>query len=109
MPLSDCQDTVDTLEWVSSEMNDNSYLLVHDAFYGWATLNVDDDKLLPYGHENPVTTAKELIENGSRNQLYLIWWIDGIEWYNQSPVTPPFERLYRSGNIAIYTYNTNIA
>jgi hypothetical protein len=108
VPLSDCQDTVAALGWASNEMNETSCLLVHDAFYGWAILDVGDDKLLPYGHENPVTIAKELIENGSRHQLFLIWWIDEIEWYNQSPVTPSFEQLYRSGNIAIYAYNTTI-
>jgi hypothetical protein len=108
VPLGDCQDTVNALEWAKNEMNDNSCLLVHDAFYGWAILNIDNDRLLPYGHENPVTIAEELIENGSRSQLYLIWWINGIDWYNQSPVSPPFEQLYSSGNVAIYTFNMTV-
>jgi hypothetical protein len=105
VPLDDCQDIVNALEWAKNEMNDNSCLLVHDAFYGWAFLTINDSKLIAYGHDNPATVASELIENCSKHQLYLIWWVKGIDWYGQLTLAPSFMQVYESGNIAIYTYN----
>jgi len=105
VPLSDCQDTVNALEWVNNEMNDSSCLLVHDVFHGWAVLNINSSKLIAYGYNNPSTVATELIENGYTHQLYLIWWIDS-NWHGHPKIEPSFTRVYRSGNIAIYTFRT---
>jgi hypothetical protein len=108
VPLSDCQDTVNVLQWAKTNMDDNARLLVHRAFYGWASLALDSDKLILYGFDNPETMAQKLTDDGSRFQLYLVWWVNGSGWYDQPAVSSAFgEALYESGRIAIFTYNAS--
>jgi hypothetical protein len=102
--LSDCQATVNALNWAKSNMNNDSRLLVHDVFYGWASLTLSRDQLLPYGYANPASYAQSLVENGSTDQLYLIWWVNGSGWDGQPNVSSVFTEVYHSGDVAIYAY-----
>jgi hypothetical protein len=102
--LSDCQDTTNALIWAKNNMPTNSNLLVHHVFYGWAELNFDSNRLIPYYYGNPEETAQK-IANSSSSQLYLIWWVNGSGWYGQPTVPELFKELYHSGNIAIYNYS----
>jgi hypothetical protein len=102
--LSDCQATVNALNWAKNNMNNDSRLLVHDVFYGWATLTLNRDQLLPYGYADPAAYAQGLVENGSTYQLYLIWWVNGSGWDGQPTVSSSFTEVYQSGKIAIYVY-----
>jgi hypothetical protein len=106
--LSDCQGTANALSWAKSNMPSNGYLLVHEAFYGWATLNFDSNRLIPYFFDNLTDLTNTLQSNGSTNTLYLIWWVNGTGWYGQTTVPSPFTELYHSGNIAIYQYSKNV-
>ena len=103
--LGDCQDTVNALQWASNNLDGDARLLVHDVFYGWASLTLNDGQLIPYGYDNPETVAQELVENGSGYQLYLIWWVNGSGWHNEPTVPSAFGEVYESGRIAIFTYN----
>jgi hypothetical protein len=106
IPLSDCQDTVNALQWASSNLDGDARLLVHDVFYGWALLTVDRSQLIPYGYDKPETIAQKLVENSSGSQLYLIWWVNGSGWHNEPTVSSAFGEVYESGRIAIFTYNS---
>ena len=106
--LSDSQDTVNALQWVRNNMPINAHLLVHDAFYGWASLTLDHSQLIPYGYDNPEATAQKLIENGSENPLYLIWWVNGSGWHGQLAVSSAFRQVYESGRIAVFVYNDSV-
>jgi hypothetical protein len=108
IPLSDCQGTLDTMGWVKNKMDNDSRLLVHDAFAGFATLTLDSSQLIFYGHDNPAGVANELTENGSKLQLYLVWWVNGSGWYGQPTVSSVFDEVYRSGRIAVFRFNVNI-
>lgn len=108
LPLQDCQDTVNSLQWIKSNMPANADLLVHAAFYGWALLYLNRSQLIPYGYGNPQTTASNLIGNGSTSQLYLIWWVNGSGWYGQPNVSSSFNEIYQSGRIAVYIYNQTV-
>jgi hypothetical protein len=107
MALSDCQDTVNALEWVGSRMDNGSRLLAHDAFYGWAMLTLDSKQLLRYGYNNPASYAQVLVDNGSTFHMYLIWWVNGSGWHGQPTVSSVFEQVYTSGKIAVYTYSAS--
>ena len=106
LQLSDCQDTANALLWAQNNMPRNGYLLVHEAFYGWATLSFDSNRLIPYFFGNLTDITNTLQENNSTNPLYLIWWVNGSGWYGQPTVPASFKELYHSGNIAIYQYLT---
>jgi len=105
--LSDSQDTVNALQWVRNNMPSDARLLVHDVFYGWASLTLEGDQLIRYGYGNPEATAQKLKENGSQHQLYLVWWIDGSGWHGQPTVSSDFTLIYGNGRIAVYTYTAN--
>ena len=105
--LGDSQDTAKALQWVGNNMSSESRLLVHTAFYGWSSLTLDLSQVIPYGYDNPESVAKNLEENGSRNPLYLIWWINGSGWHGQHTTSSAFRQVYNSGNIAIFSYNSS--
>jgi hypothetical protein len=108
IPLRDCQDTVNVLQWAKTNMDNNTRLLVHEAFYGWACLALDNDQLIPYGYDSPETMAQKLTEDGFSSQLYLIWWVNGSGWYAQPTIYSAFSQpLYESGRIAIFRYNAS--
>ena len=103
--LSDSQDTANALQWVQNNMPTNAHLLVHDAFYGLASLSLNADQLISYGYGNLETMAQNLTENNSEDQPYLIWWVNGSGWHGQPTVSSSFEQVYESGRIAVYTYS----
>ena len=102
--LSDCQDTTNALLWAQNNIPANGYLLVHQAFYGWATLYFDLNRLNPYFFANLTNIASNIQENSTSNPLYLIWWINGSGWYGQPNVPASFSEIYHSNNIAVYKY-----
>ena len=104
VPSRDFEDSVNAMQWLKSNMNDGEYLLAHDAFYGWALLNLNSNQIIPIDYGNLSTMAKEAIQNGSIVQLYLIWWINGSGWHGQPTVSSAFEEVYASGKIAVYKY-----
>jgi len=106
--LSDSQDTANALQWVRNNMPSNAHLLVHDAFYGWASLTLDGGQLIPYGYGNPAATAQKLEENGSEYPLYLIWWVNGSGWHGQPNVSSAFRQVYASGRIAVFAYDHSV-
>jgi len=108
VPLSDSQDTVNALQWARNNMPSDARLLVHDVFYGWASLTLDGGQLISYGYGNPETVAQKLEGNGSGHQLYLIWWISGSGWHGQATVSSAFREVYESGKIAVYAYNSGV-
>jgi hypothetical protein len=102
--LSDSPDTVNALQWAKENMSSDASLLVHTAFYGWASLTLDGSQLINYGYDNPETVAQKLVENGSGQQLYLIWWINSSGWHGLTNVPSVFSQVYNSNRIAIFTY-----
>ena len=103
--LSDCQDTSNALLWAQHNMPVNSDLLVHEAFYGWAILTFNSNRLIPYFYSDPGQVASQLHATDSTKPLYLIWWVNGTGWYGMQNTAATFEELYHSGNIAIYHYD----
>jgi hypothetical protein len=101
--ISVCQNVANALNWVKTNMADNSILLVHRAFYGWALSTINPGHVLLYEYDNPLNSA-ELAAKEGYAQIYLIWWVNGQGWYGQPTVPSPFRQVYHSGTIAIYTY-----
>jgi hypothetical protein len=107
--LRDCQGTVNALKWAKANMNNDSRLLVHDAFHGWASLTLNSSQVIPYGYANPAAYAQSLVDNGSECQLYLIWWVNGSGWNGQLTVSSVFSEVYVSGKMAVYAYDPPVA
>jgi len=108
VPLSDCQDTVNVLQRLKDDMDENARLLTHRAFYGWALLMLDDDQVIHYEYGNPERVAEEEAQLG-HDPIYLIWWMNGHGWYGQPTVSASFQEAFHSGRIAIYVYTVSSA
>ena len=104
VPLEDCPHVEDCLNWLKQNMDENSILIVHTAFHGWALLHLNPDQIQPYGYGNPETAAQQALQQG-HNTVYLIWWTQGKGWHGQPSVPSSFKEVYRSGDIAIYVYS----
>jgi hypothetical protein len=105
---SDCQDAVNALQWVKTNMDNGTRLLVHRAFYGWASLALNSDQLILYNYDNPEITAQRLTEDGFQYRLWLIWWVNGSGWYDQPTVSSAFgEMIHQNGRIAVFAYNAS--
>ena len=106
VPKTDCADTANALQWFNNNANNNSFLLTHRAFYGWAMLTINNYQIVLYEYDNPENAASALMQQ-NHGKIYLIWWINGQGWYGQPTVPSSFEEAYRSGEIAIYSYETS--
>lgn len=103
VPLSDCADVVQALNWVNASLKPHDVLLVHDAFHGWALLYIDGEKVVCYGYENPETAAKRIT---AYDRLFLIWWVPNEGLHGLTSLPPRFVEIYRSGRIAVYEWET---
>ena len=101
---TDCQSTADVLFWFKNNTDDSALLLTHTVFYSWALLNLNESQVKSYGFDDPEQSAIEALHEGYR-KIYLIWWINGQGWYAQPTLPSVFHEVYRSGNIAIYSYD----
>jgi hypothetical protein len=102
-PKIDCPDTVNALQWFETNVDSSAVLLTHRAFYGWAMLTINANQVVLYEYDNPVSAANNVLEQ-NQSKIYLIWWINGQGWYGQPTVPLSYEEVYRSGEIAIYSY-----
>jgi hypothetical protein len=103
VPVSDCQDTVNLLQWLKNGMNEDARLLTHRAFYGWALLMLGEDQIIHYEYGNPEKVAEGLADDGY-GEIYLLWWVNGFGWHGQPTVSSSFREVRRSGRMAIYIY-----
>lgn len=107
VPLSDCENTVDALQWLESNMHDGARLLTHTAFHGWSLMVLNTDQIIPYGYGNPWEAMQETLQEGY-NQVYLIWWTDGNGWHGQPTVPSSFKEVYKSGRIAVFIHQCEL-
>ena len=104
--ITDCQGTVNALQWLKDNMTENSILLTHRVFYGWALTTFKPDQVFLYEFGNPLNAATTVAQEGY-SQIYLIWWVNGKGWDGQPTVASAFHEIYQSGEIAIYQYAPN--
>ncbi len=102
VPIEDCQNAANAVDWVKTHMNADSVLLSHRAFYGWTLPEINSSQIIMYEYDNPADVATGL--TGNYSHVYLIWWIDGEGWYGLPSVPSVFHQVYQSGEIAVYTY-----
>ncbi len=80
---SDCIDTSNALQWFKNNTDSNSLLLTHTVFHGWALLALNESQVRNYEFGAPDRAAMVAAQEG-HEQIYLIWWVNGQGWYEQS-------------------------
>ncbi len=106
IPKSDCVDTSNALQWFKNNTNNNSLLLTHTVFNGWALLTLNESQVMNYEFGAPDKAAMAAAQEG-HEQVFLIWWVNGQGWYEQPTLPLSFSEIYHSGRIAIYSYNAS--
>jgi hypothetical protein len=106
--ITDCQNTINALQWFKNNANSSALLLTHTVFYGWGLLTLNKNQIIDYGFDDPTKAAMTVAQQG-HTEIYLIWWINGQGWYGQPNVPPSFQEVFQSGKIGVYSYSaTNL-
>jgi len=100
VPLQDTEGTVKAIEWLNTHMTDGSALLVHDAFFYWTELYLDNNHVVIFFASNIEAALNLALENGF-NSLYFIWWNEDIGWYGFK-VPSDFVSVFESGRISVF-------
>jgi len=61
IPLEDVNGTINCIEWLNKNMNENSCVLVHHAFLSWGRLYLDKNRTIIYYAMN-LTKAVEVAQ-----------------------------------------------
>ena len=84
IPLRDIEPTQKAYQWLNNNMNNNSALLVHDAFDNWAMLYLNTNHKGYLFDFNIEQAAKRATTEGYQT-LYFVWWNQTIDWYQLQP------------------------
>ncbi|MFQ6061234.1 MAG: hypothetical protein ACE5KV_08105 [Thermoplasmata archaeon] len=98
VPLSDSDDVRSVLRWLDQNAEENSTLLAHYAFVGWAELYTRKVEIVSYFTIDEV----EQTDLESSSTVYTIWWERGTGWYQEQTPSLEFSEVHKSGRIAIY-------
>ncbi len=88
VPLRDVESTIEAMNWLNENMNDDESVLVHQAFLWWTSLYLDPNHVVVYYQVN-LEKAVETAEQYGFERIYLIWWNEpyltwldeSIDWY----------------------------
>jgi hypothetical protein len=90
------------LEWLTVRMNSTSVLLTHDAFYGYALLDMPSRcNIIWYGYYGVEWGLSRASAQAFR-LAYLIWFTPGSGWHSPDPDLSAFKLVYQSGLITLY-------
>jgi hypothetical protein len=106
--LRDCEDVVKVLSWYDGHIGLSGTLLVHDAFQGWARLFLSNSsQVVSYGYGDSERAAQGLVSQGFA-RVFLIWWVSGEGWHGTVSLPASFVTVFRSNDIAVYSYNAGV-
>jgi len=117
IPISDIDDVMASLDWITENSDGGCVLILHEAFYPWSLLRDGVRCKVILVRERNLTKpiretfaekltkiSEKLADNGET--IYTIWWVKGKGWYNVPSLPRSFRRLTSYGDIAVYTYTS---
>jgi len=112
LPLRDVDSTIQVLKWLNEQMNESSALLTHYAFFWWAKLYLDDERVIISFVKN-IDKAVDTASGQGYKFLYTIWWNEDLLWWQNESIgwygfTLPtyFVTVFRMDRISAYKYST---
>jgi len=81
VPLRDIEGVIEAYEWLNSNMDDDSSLLVHDVFDYWTMLYLDQNHAAIL-FDSDLEAASSLSVDEGFDVAYFVWWNEDIGWYN---------------------------
>ena len=103
VPLQDVDGVVEAMEWLNQRMADGSCAILHQAFFSWGKLYLDEKNVIVNCATDLEGALNVALENGL-DPVYLIWWREDIGWYRSTVVPSSFALVFESGRIAAFQY-----
>ena len=103
VPLQDVDGVVEAMEWLNQRMADGSCAILHQAFFSWGKLYLDEKNVIVNCATDLEGALNVALENGL-DPVYLIWWRENIGWYRSILVPSSFTLVFESGRIAAFQY-----
>ena len=103
VPVEDTPHVVEALQWLDTNMDDESCLLAGNVFINWAKLSLDTRRtVIDYKGEKVVDGVNYALSLNFTS-VYWVWWENGVglHWYDQA-VPETFSPVYSSGDIVVY-------
>lgn len=100
VPLGDVDDTVRVMQWLDSQMDDDSAFLVHYDFYNWALVYLDDKHTIVSFKSDIEGAAEVALEHGF-DDVYFAWWNQNVAQYHLG-VPKDFVSVFSSGRISVF-------
>ncbi len=105
VPFRDVDGTIQASEWLSSNLDNGSCAVLHDAFATWAMLYLDGSQDV-IAFRNDVDLAVDLALDGGYQHVYFVCWNqyivwEGLNWYGLH-VPEGFSELESFDRISIY-------
>ena len=106
IPASDMPALTALLRWVRSNSNNQTFLITHQAIYGWARAYglAASRHLIDYGYSSPMTGVAAALESGATTVL-VIWWANGQGWHDQTSLPSGFVPILTAGSLVLYKYS----
>ena len=98
VPLQDSPDIVRALRWLNEMRLEDSVLVAHISFVGWAKLYSTIPEV--YGFVHPAQVSGSGFSEYAH--LYLIYWASGQGWFKPSLLPAGAIEIFRTGRIAIF-------
>ena len=102
VPLSDVDDTMKALQWLDSQMDDDSILLTHTAFLFLAEFYLDASHTRVH-FKDEIKGAINLALQHEFQNVYFVWWIENRGWYGLT-VPRDFVSVFSSGRMSVFKY-----
>ena len=84
IPLRDIESVQRAYSWLNNNMDNNSALLVNDAFDTWTMLYLNPNHK-GYLFDFSIQKAEKSAIADGYQTLYFVWWNQSIEWYSLQP------------------------
>lgn len=98
VPLGDSPDIVAAIEWLNGMHFNNSVLVAHTSFVGWAHLYLQGMRAYSFGDPLQVDGG----DFSRYTHVFLLYWAPGEGWFNPALLPRDMNEIYRAGKIAVY-------
>jgi len=104
VPLGDVAEVQRAVNVLNSTMTSDSVVLVHESFFGWASMGLTGNKtIIDYLLGIPIDALPMAKRLGFKT-IYWLAWAPGVSWNNYQAPTNIFKPIYTSGEISVYIY-----
>lgn len=115
--VNDSPSIVQCLKWLNENMSESSVIVSHYALYDWFSLYLPDKQIINTPEVGSTWTqiqteaalADAMVElarnsSASGHDVYTVWWINGLGWYQIPSLPSDFKEVYVSGRMAVFSY-----